>query len=171
MREIEDIYLKVRELLSMGYIYAPASLASEFDRIYKASDAYKGLSDSKRAEHDRSVAVVSSLLDLCRDLSYYVTSTFNALKDVDSELDKDKLKDLFGLLTFLVDAMTEKVVNGWLVKIARDMGGIPASAFDYYNEFKEKWNALLNELEIRARRLGVEVSIKERAKELGVIAR
>jgi hypothetical protein len=60
---------------------------------------------------------------------------------------------------------------GWLVKIAREMGSIPSYEFDLYNEFKGRWNSLLEELQIRVGRFGVEIDIKERAKELGVIAK
>jgi hypothetical protein len=96
---------------------------------------------------------------------------FDALKDAECKLDGKKIGNVIGLLTSLLDAVTERVINGWLVEKAREMGSVSADNFDLYNELKERWNSLLGELEMRLRRLGVEVYIKARAKELGVVAK
>jgi hypothetical protein len=172
VEDVEDVCLRVRELLTvMGYSYRPATLVQAFDESYRKSDKYKELDESKRAEYEGSYVATQALLRFCEELSYYVVESFSALKGVDFKVNKETLKKLVGPLTFLVNTITERVVNGWLVEIARRMGSVPASHFDSYNEFKEKWNSLLNELETRMGRLGVKIDVKERAKELGVIAR
>jgi hypothetical protein len=79
--------------------------------------------------------------------------------------------NVIDLLVWLLNTVTTYIINEWLVKIAREMENIPSYEFDLYNEFREKWNSLLNELETRLGRFGVEINLKERAKELSVIAK
>jgi hypothetical protein len=114
---------------------------------------------------------MSNFLNFCGERARYIMVAFDALKDAECKLDGKKLGSVIGLLTSLLDAVTERVINGWLVEKAREMGSVSAENFDLYNELKERWNSLLRELEMRLRRLGVEVYIKARAKELGVVAR
>jgi hypothetical protein len=65
-----------------------------------------------------------------------VLSTVHLLT-VSSEHVKYVAQDLLlvGPLTFLVNTIAERIVDGWLVEIARRMGSVLASHFDSYNEF------------------------------------
>jgi hypothetical protein len=41
-----------------------------------------------------------------------------------AELDREKLGKVVALFTSLLDVVTDRVINGWLVEKAREMGGI-----------------------------------------------
>jgi len=76
--------------------------------------------------------------------------------------------NITNLLTEPLNEITKSVINGWFVATSRKIGSMEANLFDNYNVFKEKWNSLLNEIEIRMGRFGLKIMIDQRAKELGV---
>jgi hypothetical protein len=172
LEEIKDVYLEIYNLLTGYRVSSPEQLITAFDRIYRDSERYREkLTVAERTEYEKSAEATRRLFYLCRDISYFIVSAFNALINVNSELGKDKLRDVINPFISLLNTITRDIINGWLVKIAREMGSIPSYEFDLYNEFKGRWNSLLEELQIRVGRFGVEIDIKERAKELGVIAK
>jgi|GEM_PF-4938232 len=172
LEEIKDVCVQIYDLLTEHRGNSPEHLITAFDRVYRDSEKYKEkLTVAERTEYEKSAEVARRLFRLCRNMSYLVVNAFNALINVNFTLDKDKLNDVIILFVSLLNTITSDIINGWLVKVAREMGSIPAYEFDLYNEFKGRWNSLLDELQIRAGRFGIEIDIRERAKELGVIAK
>jgi len=169
IKELQDIYKKLWDLVITQYSYSPSTLISNFDSWIRSGTRWCSMSEEEKNSYRKSYEETSLLFDFYRDYVLNPTITaFDSLIDVTSNVDKMKAENIIKLLTQPLNQITKQIINGWFVKNAREVGKLRGDIFDNYNIFKERWNSMLNEIESRMGRFGLTVKIDERAKELGV---
>jgi len=169
IKEIRDLYHNFQDMLTTKYSFSPRNLIRELDSWVRNREEWRSSDEEKKSSYYVSYYSSLSVLDFYRDyVLSLIVKAFDSLIDIESKISKLKAENLINLLTQPLNGITNKVINDWFVKTSRKSGSIEANLFDNYNMFKEKWNSLLNEVEVRMGRLGLEVRIDERAKDSNV---
>ena len=90
------------------------------------------------------------------------------LRMLPEEMTKEDAERVVGYVVSPIREVSERIVNGWLVRRIRDVGSVSERILDNYNEFRDKWNDIIGQMEREASNYGLKVRVPERAKELGV---
>jgi len=169
IKDLQDVYHKLLNILSTSYTYSAHALISSLDSSVRSKEEWRSLDQEKKTSYLNSYNYCFSMLDFYRDRVLPSTvKVLDSLIDIESKMPKDKISNITALLTEPLNEITKSVINDWFVATSRKIGSVEANLFDNYNIFKEKWNSLLNEIEIRMGRFGLKIMVDQRAKELGV---
>ncbi len=169
IKELQDVYHKLLDMCTLGYTYSPQALISSLDSSVRSREEWSSLDQEKKTSYLSSYSHSFGMLEFYRDrVLPSIVKVLDSFIEIESKVPKDTMLNITNLLTEPLNEITKSVINGWFVATSRKIGSMEANLFDNYNVFKEKWNSLLNEIEIRMGRFGLKIMIDQRAKELGV---
>lgn len=120
---------------------------------------------AKRVECERIIHCLDTFLKPC------FLSLIETLQIL-SRAKKMKREDVERIVDHAVSPIreiTSYIINDWLVTRIRELGKVREDIFDDYNEFRNKWNNIIDEIERLVSTYGFDIEIPERARELGVL--
>ena len=133
IKELQDIYHKILDMLTTAYTYSPTSLISMLDSWVKSREEWASLDEGEKSQFLISYNRCTGILDFYRNRVLPVTvQALDSLISIESKVTPSEIENIVRLLTDPLNEFTRDIINGWIVETARKCRTVKARFFDNY---------------------------------------
>ena len=140
--ELIRICSKTIDLLTTGYTYSLRNLLADL------SNYLLDLPNDVSREYSTKLSVYDKLVEFAGfHLFYSLCEILSVLKAGREKISKSDAERVIKSITSPFSKLTCEVINEFAVEFVRTLREVEASFYDNYNAFRDKWNALIIDIE------------------------